>query len=79
MNGCKRWLWSLLIVLCYPASSLASPLDKLVAEERLQIRANLMPDAGIVPGQRVALTLEIATDRWFVGGTRINIQRWRAW
>jgi len=26
-----------------------------------------------VPGQKVTLTLEIATDRWFAGGTRIGI------
>jgi len=49
-----------------------TPAD-LVDQERLQVRSWLTPAEGIVPGQQVKLTLEIATDRWFTGGTRIRI------
>lgn len=43
----------------------------LVAAGRLEISASLSPAQDIVPGQKTTLTLVIATDRWFSGGTRI--------
>ena len=46
---------------------------QLLASGRLQLDSSIEPATGIVPGQRVKLTLEIATDTWFTGGTRIGI------
>lgn len=46
---------------------------QLQAAGRLQVKSWLTPAQGIVPGQQVKLSLEIATDRWFSGGTRILI------
>ena len=70
----RRLLWCLL---AWPAVSsalaFANSLQELQAAGHLQIGSSLSPETGIVPGQRVKLTLEIATDTWFTGGTRISI------
>ena len=50
-----------------------SSIEELEASGHLHIESALTPQNGIVPGQKVTLTLEIATDRWFAGGTRIGI------
>jgi hypothetical protein len=55
------------------ALALGSSLQELQASGHLLIDSSLNPETGIVPGQRVKLTLEIATDTWFTGGTRISI------
>jgi hypothetical protein len=56
-------------------SSLAfsNSIEELEASGRLRINSVLTSQNLIVPGQKVTLTLEIATDRWFTGGTRIGI------
>jgi len=58
----------------YPvrADNPVSPQD-LLSAGRLQVEAAIHPARGIVPGQKLRLILEIATDRWFTGGTRIGI------
>jgi hypothetical protein len=60
-----------LLVAALPAKS--TTVEELVSAERLQSRAWLEPAVDIVPGQQIKLYLEIATDRWFSGGTRIDI------
>jgi hypothetical protein len=64
-------LWTLAI----GCSSLTfgNSIEALEASGRLRIESALTPQAHIVPGQKVTLTIEIATDRWFSGGTRIGI------
>lgn len=57
----------------YSALTLGTSVQELQASGHLQIASELSPGTGIVPGQRVKLTLEIATDTWFTGGTRIDI------
>lgn len=47
--------------------------DDLLSEGALQVDSRLLPDGKIVPGQKLALELEIATTRWFTGGTRIKL------
>ena len=47
--------------------------DDLLSEGALQVDSRLLPNSKIVPGQKLALELEIATTRWFTGGTRINL------
>jgi hypothetical protein len=57
---------------CSALASAATIAD-LQAAGSLQIDASLAPREGIVPGQKLTLTLKIATDRWFSGGTRISL------
>ena len=51
----------------------ANPLQQQLTDGHLQIDAALSPSDNLVPGQKVTMTLKIATDRWFSGGTRISI------
>jgi hypothetical protein len=60
-------------MLLAPATGVAVTVEELQTAGRLEIMASVQPDAGIVPGQKIALVLELATDRWFSGGTRIEI------
>jgi hypothetical protein len=55
------------------ALACATTTADLLSQGRLQLRTWLVPAQDIVPGQQVKLNLEIATDRWFTGGTRIRI------
>lgn len=48
-------------------------IEDLLSADRLQVRSWLTPTTNIVPGQQIKLNIEIATDRWFTGGTRIKI------
>lgn len=63
----------LVLLVCQATMAWANPLTALHESGRLLIGSSLNPKEGLVPGQRVTLTLEIATDRWFSGGTRISI------
>jgi hypothetical protein len=51
----------------------ANGVEELVAQGQLTIATSLRPQQNIVPGQHLTLTLEVATTRWFTGGTRITI------
>lgn len=67
---------NLLALLCFLAISCtaaATTVEELLDDNRLELRSWLLPAQDIVPGQQVKLTIEIATDRWFTGGTRIKI------
>ena len=48
-------------------------LEDLIATQRLTIATRLLPDDNIMVGQKLALEITIATDRWFKGGTRIRL------
>jgi len=50
----------------------AADLQDLVDGDHLRIDGHLSPAQGLVPGQKVRLVLEVATDSWFTGGTRIT-------
>ncbi len=60
-----RHLAALLALL--PALVWAAPAD------HVQVKAWISPAGPVVPGQKLDLTLELATDRWFTGGARIAI------
>jgi len=60
-----RRLAALLALL--PALAWTAPAD------HVQVGAWLAPAGTVVPGQKLDLVLEIATDRWFTGGARIAI------
>jgi hypothetical protein len=70
-------VWStlclLVFALCHSPLLIARTLDELLASGHLQISSSLTPADNIVPGQKIQLTLETATDRWFAGGTRLTI------
>lgn len=76
MKHGQRFILCLLFTLQFLCCGIA-PAQANVAElqrdNRLQVRTWLEPAIDIVPGQQIKLTLEIATDRWFAGGTRIQI------
>ena len=48
-------------------------VETLQAEGRLLVGAAVQPPGELVSGQKAALVLEVATDRWFSGGTRIDL------
>ena len=75
MNMIKPWLAGCLLTLttAYSAFTFGTSLQELEASGHIQVDSELSPSTDIVPGQRVKLTLEIATDTWFTGGTRIDI------
>jgi hypothetical protein len=64
-----------LILLLTLLSSLAEAVtvDDLQASGRLEIKAWVQPETGVVPGQKVSLFVEVATDRWFSDGTRVAV------
>ncbi len=72
-----RWAWLcrclLVLTTAYSALTFGTSLQELQAAGHISIDGELLPDTGIVPGQRVALLLTVTTDTWFTGGTRIDI------
>ena len=50
----------------------SSDLQILLNDNQLSLRAFLSPVKNITVGQKVTLTIEISTTRWFAGGTRIG-------
>ena len=59
----------MLFVVCSPR---AASIDEVLDRGGLKLRAWLEPDENIVVGRQVQLVLELATDRWFTGGTRLS-------
>jgi hypothetical protein len=62
-----------IIVFFLSPHTTANTLKALEDSGHLHINSYIEPDRTIVPGQRIALTLEIATTTWFTGGTKIAI------
>ena len=54
------------------ATTTATSLEGLLESDQLRLRSWLQPEADIVVGEEVRLTIEVATRRWFAGGTRIR-------
>ena len=71
-------LWLLLsavlsnLLLLQPAQA-DSPLEPLLASGALTIDTRLDEQGTLVPGQRAKMIVEIATNTWFTGGTRIRL------
>ena len=72
-SGFRCRLLALFILACTPALAASTDLAELVDAGHLQIGIKLTPSGFVVPGQKLKLTLTIATDRWFTGGTRIKL------
>lgn len=64
---------ALLVALAPLGFATESTIAELQRAGRLQVDAALTPEGSVVPGQKITLTLRIATDRWFAGGTRISL------
>ena len=60
----------LLLFVCVSAS--ADTVAQLQQEDRLRIKAWIEPEENIIARQQVNLQIEVATDKWFSGGTRIG-------
>ena len=58
---------------CVGAVHAQSSLGELEQAGQFRMRAWLEPESGAVVGQQVLLKIEIATDRWFAGGTRLGL------
>ena len=69
----KLNLLALLYALATSFTAAATTVEELLDADRLQLRSWLLPAQDIVLGQQIKLNIEIATDRWFTGGTRIKI------
>ena len=54
-------------------SANAADLQRLVDNGHLTVSTFVRPDDAVVPGQKAQLIVEIATDSWFSGGTRITV------
>lgn len=73
LNGLALGALLLLCAVGFPAVATGATVADLQAAGSLQIDASLAPQTGIVPGQKLTLTVKVATDRWFSGGTRISL------
>jgi len=50
----------------------AQTVEELRDADKLRMRTWIEPDKNIVAGQQLNLFIEIATDKWFSGGTRVG-------
>ena len=60
----------LMVFVCVSVS--ADTIAMLQQENKLRIKAWLEPEDNIIARQQVNLQIEVATDKWFSGGTRIG-------
>lgn len=67
-----RLLLTLLLV-TWHGSACGKSLQDLLQSGELEINSWIEPASGIVVGQELQLTVEIATQRWFAGGTRLKL------
>ncbi len=70
-------IWPLFCLVCLLASvprmvTAQDPLEDLVSAGRLSVSTSLSPNTGAIVTQKVNLSIEIATDRWFAGGTAVG-------
>jgi len=72
MRPSAHFLFILFMALT-PNFARSASVEELLSGRHLEISSELVPASDIVPGQRVELAITIATDRWFTGGTRLEI------
>ncbi len=71
-GGQMHLLLFLLIFSSASAGAETPSLESLLANGRLQVTSALEPGESIVARQHVTLVIEVSTDTWFSGGTRIG-------
>ena len=72
----RAWAVLLIVILnaISPVFGQTSPeLKALLGDGKLEIKAWVEPQEGIVVSQQVILNIEVATHRWFTGGTQIGL------
>lgn len=69
----RTLLLGLALLCCFNSYGASSDIAALLDNGNLTVASTITPDSDVVPGQKLKLTLEIATDTWFSGGTRIGI------
>ena len=70
-----RHLYCLVLLLVFSSGIVSAQtpgLDQLASSGRLQVKSWIEPDESIVVKQHVTLVIEVSTDTWFSGGTRIG-------
>ena len=65
--------WLLLALWLISNPGIGKTVGVLERAGQLQISSSLLPPEHIVAGQKVELVIDIATDRWFAGGTRLRL------
>ena len=73
MTHAYRWTCLPLLALLWSVPTLSATIEELQAQDRLSIDAGISPTEGAVARQKLALVVEIATDSWFSGGTRLTL------
>ncbi len=61
-----------LLMLLLSTSVCATTLAELLQADKLRIKTWIEPADGIIARQQLKLQIEVATDKWFSGGTRIG-------
>ncbi len=61
------------LMLVSPWSLASVSLQQLIDAGEFSVDVQLLPDSDIVPGQEVQLQIILSTNRWFAGGTRLQI------
>lgn len=76
MNNRSTWvtiyLAMIFVVVLYPTKLLAQSITQLIEENQLTITSKVKLDEAHIIGQPVIFSVEVATNRWFANGTRIN-------
>ncbi|MCR9104555.1 MAG: BatD family protein [Gammaproteobacteria bacterium] len=72
-SGYRSLLLALALLLCSPLPAHANPLVDLQDKGHLYVKTYTQPQEDIVPAQKVRLIIEVGTDTWFAGGTRISV------
>ncbi|MFT5692691.1 MAG: hypothetical protein ACI92E_002027 [Oceanicoccus sp.] len=76
-----KWFMPLTVIVLFAFCLRATALDakenitdlkSLIDQEQLSIAVFLTPAEDISVGQKITLTVEVATTRWFAGGTRVG-------
>lgn len=63
----------LLALLLIATPAVSRTVADLERDGQLQISSSVLPSDGIVAGQKIEVAIDIATDRWFAGGTRLRL------
>lgn len=67
-----KWLTLLLILPAWSLPAWSVTPQELIDQGRLLISTSIAPDQPLVPGQKGRLHIQLETDHWFSGGTRIT-------
>ena len=70
---CVAVFWTALGMLLLSVGASGDPLAALERDGHLYVKTYAQPSDDLVPSQKIRLTIEIGTDTWFTGGTRISI------